>query len=130
MTRCPDDLSQSNVSVAFYDGSANGYIFSQGTVEYRPVKLQESSSLMYSGGTPFKRPVDGPTYAKIANALNAAIDAKAVHIPNRTMLSGVIHIKCGDETRDWIIAPRSAELSAIETLMDELKKKETRSSQP
>lgn len=123
MTRCPNDLSDSNSSVAFYDGSANGYIFSSGTVEYRPVKREESSSLVYSGGVPFTRSLDGPTFAKIAKALNAAIDAKAAHIPNRTMLSGVISIKCGDDTRDWIIAPGSAELAAIETLMTQLKAK-------
>ncbi|MBK9260095.1 MAG: hypothetical protein IPM54_09695 [Polyangiaceae bacterium] len=128
MTRWPDELNNPNMTVSFFDGSANGYVFSVGNVEYRPVKREESSSGRYSGGEPFKRAIDAPTYAKIANAMNAAIDAKATHIQNRTMLSGVISIRCGDASRDWIIAPGSAELSAIEELMDELKAGGTGSS--
>lgn len=121
MNRCPDELSNAAVSVAYYDGSANEYHFRGGSVEYRPVKPEESSSGRYSGGAPFKRPLDGAMSAKIANAFNAAIDAKTAQISNRVMLSGVIAIQCGKESREWIIAPGSPELGAIETLMGELK---------
>jgi len=121
MNRCPEDSSHSDASVAYYDGSGNAYIFYKGTVEYQPVTPDLSSSGRYSGGTPFKRPIDAPTFAKIARALNTAIDAQAAHIPDRVMLSGAISIKCGDESRDWIIAPGSAELVAIESLMTTLK---------
>lgn len=130
MNRCPDELSNSSVTVSYYDGSANGYIFRGGAVEYRPVKPEESSSGTYSGGKPFKRPLDAATSAKIAHAFNTAIEAKAAHIEDRVMMSGVISIECGDESRKWIIAPRSAELEAIETLMTELKAAGKKPAQP
>lgn len=121
MTRCPDDLNRADMSVAFYDGSANGYVFRAGWVEYIPVKLGEGSTLTYSGGAPFTRPIDMPTFAKIAKAFNAAIDAKAAHIQERVMMSGVISVRCGDKEQDWVIAPKSPELTAIEALLTELK---------
>lgn len=123
VNHCPEDLNRSDAVVAYYDGSGNGYIFQRGMVEYRPVKREESSSLDYSGGTPFHEPIDVATYAKIAQALNTAIDTPKAHIPNRTMLSGAIQVKCGEVSRDWIIAPKSAELEAIESLMKAIKTK-------
>ena len=110
------------MAVSYYDGSANGYIFAQNTVEYIPVKREESSSLTYSGGLPFKRTLDERTYRQLANALNEAIAAKSIHIPDRVMGSGVISIKCSDQSRHWIIAPRSAELDKVESLLQDLRK--------
>lgn len=130
ITHCPADITRSNASVIYHDGSGNGYIFAGGSVEYRPVQLEESSSGKYSGGAPFTRPIDARTYGTIANALNAAIDAKSTHIPNRTMLSGAIRVKCGNESRDWIIAPGSAALVTIETLLQELRNSPPIPSQP
>lgn len=120
MNHCPDDFTNSDVTVAFYDGSANGYIFHRNSVEYRPVRPEESSSRTYSGGKPFKRPLDAVMSAQIARTFNAAIDTPASHIPNRVMGSGVISIQCGEQSRDWILAQGSAELQAIEELLKKL----------
>jgi pyruvate-formate lyase-activating enzyme len=123
VNHCPDDLTRSDAVVSYYDGSGNGYIFQRGMVEYRPVKRAESSSLHYSGGEPFHRPIDAVTYAKIARALNTAIDTPEAHTPNRPMLSGAISVKCGDASRDWIIAPGRPELAAIESILTSIKTK-------
>lgn len=42
------------------------------------MKPEESSNGVDSGGKPFKRPLDAATSAKMANALNTALTAKAV----------------------------------------------------
>jgi len=123
VNHCPDDLTRSDAVVSYYDGSGNGYIFQRGVVEYRPVKRAESSSLDYSGGEPFQRPIDAATYAKIARALNTAIDTPEAQISGRPMLSGAIRVKCGDASRDWVVAPGRPELAAIESLMSALKTK-------
>ena len=121
MNTCPNDLAPSNISVTYYDGAANGYIFMHGTVEYLPVKREESSSLGYSGGTPFKRPIDAQTYRPIADAFNLAIAANSTHISDRVMGSAVVSIKCSHKSRDWIIAPNSPQLAKIESLLQALR---------
>lgn len=120
---CPEDLTRSDATVGYYDGSGNAYIFQRGSIEYRPIKRGEGSTLEYSGGEPFHKPIDAGTYAKIAQALNKAIDTPEAQIPDRTMMSGAIHLKCGEASQEWIIAPGRPELATIESLMSTLKAK-------
>jgi hypothetical protein len=120
VTRCPENLADSSAAVTYADGNGNAYVVRGGTVEYRPVTPRESSSGRYSGGPPWKRVVDAAALAEIARTLDAAIDAKASHIPNRVMMSGQITVTCGDEHGRWILAPGSKEIEAIEALMARL----------
>lgn len=111
---CPKDLADTRHSVRYADGSGNQWVLQAGTVEYVPVRPEQSSSGMYSGGAPWKAALSAAQYAEIAQAIDRAIATKEAHAARREKMTGAIELRCGEEKASFIIAPRRPELRAIE----------------
>jgi hypothetical protein len=101
----------------YADGSANRYIIKPTTLEYDPVKPEESSTGMYSGGDPKSISISPEQFDSICNLLDKAIRNKAAHIQDRMKTSGQITVVKGDTSTQVILSPTSEEKKAIEDLL-------------
>lgn len=97
----------------YADGNGNVYILKSSSLEYVPVKKEESSSGLYSGGSPKTVTITPTQYEGIKDLLNAALNNPSIHIEDRVMMSGVVRMT-GRDNRSCIIRPGSEDLSRIE----------------
>jgi hypothetical protein len=104
----------------YADGSANVYVITSDSLEYIPVKPEESSTGMYSGGDPKKVAIKIEDFRNVRSLLEAAEKNHKVHIPDRIKTSGVITIISGAEKTNFILKPGCKEIIAIETALKEL----------
>lgn len=103
----------------YADGSANAYIIKPDSLEYIPVKPEESSTGMYSGGDPKKVALKPEEFRNVTAMLEAAKKNHSIHIPDRIKTSGMITTISGDEKTHFILKPGCKEITIIEA---ELKK--------
>src|SRR5687768_1138821 len=89
----------------YADGSANRYIITSNTLEYDPIKPEESSTGMYSGGDPKTVSISAGQFDSIRHVFENAVSNRAVHIENRIKTSGAIDIFNGDTHTHVILAP-------------------------
>ena len=101
----------------YADGSANRYIITPDTVEYDPVRPEESSTGTYSGGDPKTVSISVEQFDSIRHLLDLAISNPAVHIEDRIKTSGAIDVVKGKNRTRVILAPGCAEKVAIENLL-------------
>lgn len=105
----------SNTTLYEYaDGSANVYKLTSTTLEYIPVKKEESSTGMYSGGDPKTEAITKTQYESVSKLLESALSNTSIHIEDRMKTSGAILAIDGDKKRRCIIKPKCAEMIAIE----------------
>ena len=98
----------------YADGSGNAYKIQPSSLEYIPVKKEESSSGIYSGGEAKTVTINAEQYKNISILLESAMNNTAIHINDRVLMSGVIRAISSENTRSCIIKPGSDELSKIE----------------
>lgn len=106
----------------YADGNANVYIITSDSLEYIPVKPEESSTGIYNGGEPKKIALSIQEFRNVSGLLEAAKKNNAIHIPDRIKTSGMITTLSGDEKTNFILKPGSKEISTIETLLKRLLK--------
>jgi hypothetical protein len=106
----------------YADGSANVYIITSSSLEYVPVKPEESSTGMYSGGEPKKISLSIHEFRNLRALLEAAKNNHAIHIPDRIKTSGLITTISGNDKTSFILKPGSKEITSIETLLTKLLK--------
>lgn len=104
----------------YADGSANLYILTSDSLAYEPVKPEESSTGMYSGGDPKKVAIKIEDFRNVRSLLEAAKKNHAVHITDRIKTSGVITTVSDAEKTNFILMPGSKEIIAIETALKQL----------
>ncbi len=104
----------------YADGSANVYIITSDSLEYIPVKPEESSTGMYSGGEPKKTALSIQEFRNVRFMLEAAKKNHAAHIPERIKTSGIITTISGDESTNFILRPGCKEITEIETQLKKL----------
>lgn len=109
----------SSTSYEYADGSANVYVIKADSLEYIPVKPEESSTGLYSGGDPQKVALKPEDFRNLQAMFETAKRKHEVHIPDRIKTSGVITTHSGQEKTTFILKPGCKEITAIET---ELKK--------
>ena len=106
----------------YADGSANLYTLQSSTLEYSPVKKEESSTGMYSGGEPKKVTITAAEYDTIRKILESSLNNTAIHIEDRIKTSGAITEIDGNKTRSAIIKPGTKEIveieKALKTILD------------
>ncbi|HEY3406288.1 MAG TPA: hypothetical protein VGK59_23030 [Ohtaekwangia sp.] len=102
----------------YADGSANRYVITATQLEYIPVKPEESSTGMYSGGEPKKVTITPQQFEAVQRALEQAINTPSIHIPDRMKTSGLIIRKEGDKTSQYILKPKSEAIAEIENLLN------------
>jgi hypothetical protein len=103
----------------YADGSANVYIIRPDSLEYIPVRPEESSTGFYSGGDPKKVALKPEEFRNVQNLLEAARKNQEVHMSDRIKTSGMITTFSGSERTQVILIPGSTEITTIEA---ELKK--------
>lgn len=103
----------------YADGNANVYILTPDSLEYVPVKPEESSTGMYSGGDSKKVALTPEQFRNMRAMLETAKKKHNIHIPDRIKTSGMITTISGDEKTSFVLKPGCTEMSAIEA---ELKK--------
>jgi hypothetical protein len=106
--------SYSMTTYHYADGSGNRYTITSTQLSYDPVKPEESSSGVYSGGEPKTVSLTRDRYADIRTALEKAISNKAIHIPDRIKMSGLI---IDSDGKKYLLAPGSAEVKELESLL-------------
>ena len=104
-----------NASVYEYaDGNGNTYRIQPSSLEYIPVKKEESSSGMYSGGDAKTVTINEEQFKNISTLLKSALNNTSIQINDRVMMSGVVRAISPENKRSCIIKPGSDELSRIE----------------
>jgi hypothetical protein len=101
----------------YADGSANVYVITATTLEYIPVKPEESSTGFYSGGTPETVSITHEQFDDIVTLLQKAIDNETIHIADRMKMSGLILVISGKQVKQHIITPQCKEQLDIEALL-------------
>jgi hypothetical protein len=101
----------------YSDGSANRYVITQTTMEYIPVKPEESSTGMYSGGEPKTVSISKEQFDSVAKLFEAAFQNTNTHISERPKMSGLIVSRTNDKSQQAILKPGSEEKKAIESLL-------------
>jgi hypothetical protein len=98
----------------YSDGSANRYVITQTTVEYIPVKPEESSTGMYSGGEPKSITITADQFNSLAKTFDLAFKNTNAHMSDRPKMSGLITSISRNATNKAILKPNSEEKQAIE----------------
>ena len=101
--------------LTYADGSANRYVITSTHVNYIPVKPEESSTGMYSGGEPATVAINAQQYAAMIALFEKALSQTDQQIPDRIKTSGLVAV--GDKR--VILKPGSPILIQLEV---ELKK--------
>jgi len=106
--------------LAYNDGSANGYRFDAAgdgaTYRYKPVRPEESSTGMYSGGDPREGALDATTVATLWQHVRALEQATQHHVEARAKGTGQFWIDDERGERGFIYA-MSDELSAFDAFL-------------
>ena len=100
----------------YADGSANLYLLTQTQLRYVPVKPEESSTGIYSGGDPKTVNVSQTQYEELKKQFDAALGNTDIHITDRMKTSGMI-TRLGSNEEQRIIKSGCAEMLQIETLL-------------
>lgn len=77
----------------FTDGNNNKYEIYKTKLNYIPVKKENSSSGIYSGGEPQKVEIDKSKYSAIEKLIKRVLKDKQYHLANRLMGCGTITSK-------------------------------------
>ena len=104
----------------YADGSANVYIIKSDSLEYIPIKPEESSTGFYSGGDPKKVSVTLDEYRSLRGMLEGAKKKHEIHIPDRIKTSGMITTFSGNEKTHFILKPGCKEITEIEAALKKL----------
>lgn len=107
----------------YADGSANRYEISATALKYVPVKPEESSTGLYSGGKPVQVVISSEQYTRVKDLFEAALAQTDQHIPNRMKTSGLVIIENGSERVEAILKPGSSSMIGIEAELKRLAEK-------
>ena len=105
----------------YADGSGNTYRLDNAKLEYAPMTPERSSSGTYSGGDPFTIELEKIDLIKIIDVFERALWSENDHTDKRTMGSGTLFKKVGEETQRIYLRMRSNSMIEINSLLDGLK---------
>lgn len=98
----------------YSDGNSNLYVLTPSQLQYIPVKPENSSSGVYSGGDPKSVTITPEQYTELQALLEKAFSQPSIHMENRVMMSAQIRRINSKEKKQCIIKPRSPEIATIE----------------
>lgn len=104
----------------YADGSANVYVLTSDSLEYIPVKPEESSTGFYSGGDSKKVAITPQQFRMIRAMFETVKTKHEIHLPDRIKTSGMITTFNGTEKNSIIIKPGSQQMMQIEKELKEL----------
>ena len=103
----------------YADGNDNLYIITRRNLIYVPVKPEESSTGIYSGGDPKTVSLTSGQFESIREVLEAGVKSKN-HIQDRVKMSGVISVVGEKDKTQYILTPGSSEIKLIEIRLKEI----------
>lgn len=107
----------------YADGSANRYVITASSLQYIPVKQEESSTGMYSGGDPAEINLTKAEFESLKLLLEKAIAATNNHIADRIKTSGEVTRTTRTDTKIIILKPGAPEQIALESALKQMLKK-------
>jgi DNA-binding CsgD family transcriptional regulator len=107
----------------YADGSANRYVITASSLQYIPVKPEESSTGMYSGGDPAEINLTKAEFESLKLLLEKAIAATNNHIADRIKTSGEVTRTTRTDTKIIILKPGAPEQIALESALKQMLKK-------
>lgn len=107
----------------YADGSGNRYNLENSELSYLPVTEKESSSGSYHGGAHFNLNLEKRDLIMLIDALERALWNRADHTGKRTMGSGTIVKKLGNESTTIYLKFRSDSMKNIEDVISRAKEK-------
>lgn len=105
---------------AYLDGSANKYEWMGDSLEYNPVKPENSSSGEYSGGEYKKVSVTAEEKKLLKAAFEKAIKAKDEQQENREMMTGMVIREKKKKSKKVILKSKSTSKTELEKLLKEV----------
>lgn len=114
---------QAQPQYTYADGSANRYIITASSLQYLPIKPEESSTGMYSGGDPANVNLTEAQFKSVQQLLEKAISATGNHITDRIKMSGAVTRTTASDTVTIILKPGVPEQAALESALKQLLKK-------
>jgi hypothetical protein len=105
--------------LTYADGSANRYVITPTQLNYIPVKPEESSTGIYSGGEPAQVALSSEQFNHVKELFESALAQTDQQITDRIKTSGLVVIQNGTVRREAILKPGSPILIQLEA---ELKK--------
>lgn len=98
----------------YADGSANVYKLTGTTLEYDPIRPEESSTGTYSGGNPKTVTLTNAQADSLRVLMDKGFANTSVQIPDRVKGSGLIRIGDGKDRKQCILVQGCAEIKTIE----------------
>jgi len=114
---------ESSVHYEYSDGSANRYIITKDSIQYIPVKPEESSTGFYSGGEPGREKINHEQFNDVQKLFEAAMNKSEIQMDGRMKTSGLIVKIMPEETKRVILKPGVPEIAAIESALKDLLKR-------
>jgi hypothetical protein len=111
------------VRYEYSDGSANRYIVTQDSIQYIPVKLEESSTGFYSGGEPAHEKITSEQFNDVQKLFEDAINKPEIQIEDRMKTSGLVVKIIPTGSKTIILKPGISEIAAIESALKDLIKR-------
>lgn len=109
------------VNYIYSDGNSNSYNITETTINYDPIKKENSSSGTYSGGEAKSKTLSEKDFQKINTLFKEAISAKAEQQSDRVMQSGLLIHKKGKKTIEQVVLKSSSlYIAKIESLLKSL----------
>ncbi|MBX2965682.1 MAG: hypothetical protein KF845_06010 [Cyclobacteriaceae bacterium] len=101
----------------YADGNANQYFVTAFSLQYVPVKPEESSTGMYSGGEPAEIQLTQKQFNDLRQLFEKAISATSSHITDRVKMSGQVTRTTTSDTVMIILQPNAPEQIALESAL-------------
>lgn len=107
-------------SISLRDQNNNLYLISAAELAYKPIKKEQSSSGIYSGGEPQTKVLTEEEWVEIQGLVQAILDNVSIQTDQRRMLTSALNITFGSDQKERYIITRSDELRNLLTYLNAL----------
>jgi hypothetical protein len=92
-------------TISYIDQNNNRYDLTHKSIHYTPVRVEHSSSGMYSGGNPYSGSIDEVQYNKNMDMAKKLLGITNTHSDDRVMTSSILKITEVDKTTEATLLP-------------------------
>lgn len=113
-------LNTKNMILEYSDGNGNFYKITIGSIVYKPVTAEMSSSGIYDGGKPSEKTITETEFLEVKKIFDAIFANTNIHIQHRIKTSGKLTVKNNTNTMKEVIIAISSEQKELENLLKQL----------
>lgn len=103
----------------YFDGSGNHYTITLGMIRYDPVRKENSSSGLYSGGKPARAAITQEQFESILKQIDSIEKDATIRKSNREKGTGMISIAFSQELRKFIFS-KGQKMEVLEKMLKEM----------